>query len=366
MAPSLPNLPCIEVQEIPLASIIFTQLLFTHSYLLHCLFPVPMTYKILENFHVGNKMDACTSEVKQFDVYNTADIEWAKAELSLQAWNSNNARLPRDISNDLAVLGTHMPDNENPDIVPIAPSETSDENVEQISNMQNKELHSRQSYPNDQEENVNLKVQRKSLTSFGSVMSPFFFLCHYPRPGEHIGAGREEVTVKVKLSGSEDPSQGYVPHAMYQVLVASNVLFDGFMLTGVHALTKDIAETNYINLPASLHGGTSEGLVCAVLHSHISHKPRRQLSFLWMAPPVGTGCVSFLAQGSLGEELIFKDLPVLEVCEKENDFGELKQARSVLAGRDLPGLIFRDDFEDPELGTAIWYAFVFPASLLNF
>ncbi|KAK7073912.1 hypothetical protein SK128_018871, partial [Halocaridina rubra] len=101
-----------------------------------------------------------------------------------------------DISNDLAVLGTHMPDNENPDIVPIAPSETSDENVEQISNMQNKELHSRQSYPNDQEENVNLKVQRKSLTSFGSVMSPFFFLCHYPRPGEHIGAGREEVTVK--------------------------------------------------------------------------------------------------------------------------------------------------------------------------
>lgn len=36
------------------------------------------------------------------------------------------------------------------------------------------------------------------------------------------------------------------------------------------------------------------GLVCAIVHSHLSHRPAKSLMFLWMAPPSGTGCVNFL------------------------------------------------------------------------
>ncbi|XP_064117876.1 LOW QUALITY PROTEIN: reelin-like [Macrobrachium nipponense] len=193
-----------------------------------------------------------------------------------------------------------------------------------------------------------------SLTSYGPVSSPFYFMCHYPRPGEPTGIGRAEVTIKVELSGAETNPPLYEPHAVYQVLVTSSVPLDGFMLTGIHALTKTLSESSHINMPASLHGGATKGLLCTILHSHISHKPRRSLSFLWMAPPSGSGCVNFLAQGTLGEQLLFKDLPILEVCEKESSVAEFRLKESLLTGTDLPGFVFRDDFESQRLESSIW------------
>ncbi|KAG7169873.1 Reelin-like, partial [Homarus americanus] len=138
------------------------------------------------------------------------------------------------------------------------------------------------------------------------------------------------------------------------MLVMANVLFDGFLITGVHALTKQLTQANYLTLPASIHGGATEGLVCSVLHSHISAKPRTTLSFLWMAPPSGTGCVSFLAQGSLRNQILFKDLSVLEVCEKDESPDQLQQQRSRFTGVNQHGYIFRDDFEDHQLDQNIW------------
>lgn len=34
--------------------------------------------------------------------------------------------------------------------------------------------------------------------------------------------------------------------------------------------------------------------VCSVVASHLSHQPTTSLSFVWIAPPPGTGCVKFL------------------------------------------------------------------------
>ncbi|KAJ8352910.1 hypothetical protein SKAU_G00243860 [Synaphobranchus kaupii] len=37
--------------------------------------------------------------------------------------------------------------------------------------------------------------------------------------------------------------------------------------------------------------------VCSVVASHVSHLPSTSLSFVWIAPPPGTGCVNFLKRG---------------------------------------------------------------------
>ncbi|KAL4604761.1 reelin-like [Arapaima gigas] len=34
--------------------------------------------------------------------------------------------------------------------------------------------------------------------------------------------------------------------------------------------------------------------VCSVVASHVSHQPSTSFSFVWIAPPPGTGCINFL------------------------------------------------------------------------
>lgn len=34
--------------------------------------------------------------------------------------------------------------------------------------------------------------------------------------------------------------------------------------------------------------------MCSVVASHVSHLPTTNLSFVWIAPPAGTGCVNFM------------------------------------------------------------------------
>ncbi|XP_050716652.1 reelin-like isoform X2 [Eriocheir sinensis] len=193
-----------------------------------------------------------------------------------------------------------------------------------------------------------------NVSQFGPVSSPFFFMCQYPRAGELSDDMEEDVALQVQFSGRKDPKDGYQPHAVYEVLVTANVLFDGFLVTGVHAFTKQLTTAHHLTLPASLHGGVSEGLACAVLHSHISRRPRSHLSFFWMAPPAGTGCVAFLAQGSLQGQILFKDLKIVEVCEEDGSVGQLQAWESFFTGRDQHGYVFRDDFEGHNLDNSIW------------
>ncbi|KAK8377791.1 hypothetical protein O3P69_014024 [Scylla paramamosain] len=193
----------------------------------------------------------------------------------------------------------------------------------------------------------------RDASLFGPVSSPFFFMCQYPQTGEPSSLGEEDVTLKVEFAGRKDPRDGYEPHSVYEVTITSSVLFDGLLVTGVHAFTKKLTAAHHLSLPASLHGGAPEGLACAVLHSHISRRPRSHLSFLWMAPPSGTGCVAFLSQGSLQGQILFKDLKILEVCEKDAA-GQLQMLESLFTGRNQHGYVFRDDFEGASLDTSIW------------
>lgn len=48
------------------------------------------------------------------------------------------------------------------------------------------------------------------------------------------------------------------------------------------------------NLAVGAKEPFGEKFNCYIVHSHISHEPRNELQFLWMAPASGSGCISFL------------------------------------------------------------------------
>ena len=56
-----------------------------------------------------------------------------------------------------------------------------------------------------------------------TVLSPFFFLCHHPRPGEPNSLGgpgkdgkRKDVTLTVSVAGEKKLDLGYEPHVVYE------------------------------------------------------------------------------------------------------------------------------------------------------
>ncbi|KAK5902026.1 hypothetical protein CesoFtcFv8_007327 [Champsocephalus esox] len=61
-------------------------------------------------------------------------------------------------------------------------------------------------------------------------------------------------------------------------------------------------------------GGTQ--FVCSVVASHVSHQPSTSFSFVWIAPPPGTGCVNFLATATHRGQILFKDALAQQLCEQ--------------------------------------------------
>lgn len=55
-----------------------------------------------------------------------------------------------------------------------------------------------------------------NVSQFGPVVSPFFFMCQYPRAGELSESIEEDVALQVQFSGRKDPKDGYQPHAVYE------------------------------------------------------------------------------------------------------------------------------------------------------
>ncbi|XP_056100578.1 reelin-like [Rhinichthys klamathensis goyatoka] len=96
--------------------------------------------------------------------------------------------------------------------------------------------------------------------------------------------------------------------------------------------------------------------VCSVVASHVSHLPSTSLSFIWIAPPPGTGCVNFMATATHRGQIIFKDALAQQLCEQ----GAPTESplRPSLAVVDGDHAVLRDDFEhntQEELNLSIWW-----------
>ncbi|KAK7499501.1 hypothetical protein BaRGS_00009153, partial [Batillaria attramentaria] len=159
---------------------------------------------------------------------------------------------------------------------------------------------------------VILVVMRGEVSAYMPHLSPFFFLCNYHGNVQDLGFDSGEVAISVSLVGNPEV---YVPGQFYEVSLMSSMNFDGLLLTGLYTMSTKAQSQVAAQLPQS-PAVVGQNLLCSVVHSHVSPYPQHQLSFVWMAPPEGTGCVKFLATATLGQRLLFKDTTVLQICEE--------------------------------------------------
>ncbi|KAL5013759.1 hypothetical protein ScPMuIL_008029 [Solemya velum] len=184
------------------------------------------------------------------------------------------------------------------------------------------------------------------------TVSPFFFLCNYHGRAPDLGIEHGEIAVSVAVAG--DPEY-YVPGLFYNVTITSSLSFDAFLLTGLYTIS-----SSYL---AAMQGFGIQGngqpvgqnLMCSVIHSAMAQQPQHHLSFMWMAPPTGTGCVSFLATATLQQQLLFKDTVVFQLCEQ--GAATTSPLRPELASIHSDGVILRDDFDSSDdFDRTIWSA----------
>ncbi|XP_013411925.1 reelin-like [Lingula anatina] len=185
-------------------------------------------------------------------------------------------------------------------------------------------------------------------------LSPFFFLCNYHRQQEAVGPEQGEVAISVSIEGNP---QFYTPGQLYGVYIRSSSDFDGFLLTGLYT-TASAGQVSPLTSPMAAisgSGGPHQGVnyMCSMIHSHLSRMPQQNLSFMWMAPPKGTGCVSFLATASLGQQVLFKDITAFQLCERGDV--QSKPPRPKLTTVHSDGMVLREDFESgQEFDSVVW------------
>ncbi|XP_064604500.1 reelin-like [Liolophura sinensis] len=183
-------------------------------------------------------------------------------------------------------------------------------------------------------------------------LSPFFFLCNYHGNVQELGVDQGEVALSVSVSGNPEY---YVPGKFYEITVSSSMNFNGFLLTGLYTLS-DFAAVNlpgFTNPAVQAGHAVGQNLMCSIVHSHMSRKPQHQLSIMWLSPPSGTGCISFLATATLGDQVLFKDTTVLHMCEEGAP--TMTPLRPLLTSINSDGVILRDDFESgKQFNKSIW------------
>lgn len=151
----------------------------------------------------------------------------------------------------------------------------------------------------------------KTCVGFSPYVEPFFFLCNYHGNTNDLVSEKGEVSIQVSVQGNPEY---YTPGDFYNVSITSNQNFDGFLMTGLYTMSSG-ARDRLESLGYHSDAVSAQNLMCSIVHSHISPRPGHQLSFLWLAPAAGSGCVSFLATATLGHQMLFKDTTVLQLCE---------------------------------------------------
>ncbi|XP_058243950.1 reelin isoform X2 [Hemibagrus wyckioides] len=150
--------------------------------------------------------------------------------------------------------------------------------------------------------------------------TPFFFLCTHRGEVEQTGGAAGGGEMLLTLQISNNPT-AYIPGQEYQVMISTSSFFDGMLVTGLY--TSTTVQALHIVPPASLGFGLMSEqqfgtqFVCSVVASHVSRLPTTSFSFVWIAPPPGTGCINFLATAMHRGQILFKDTLAKQLCELE-------------------------------------------------
>ncbi|KFO29065.1 Reelin [Fukomys damarensis] len=106
-----------------------------------------------------------------------------------------------------------------------------------------------------------------------------------------------------------------------KLTISTSTFFDGLLVTGLYTSTSVQASQSIGGSGAFGFGIMSDHqfgnqFMCSVVASHVSHLPTTNLSFVWIAPPAGTGCVNFMATATHRGQVIFKDALAQQLCEQ--------------------------------------------------
>ncbi|XP_041459310.1 reelin-like [Lytechinus variegatus] len=177
-------------------------------------------------------------------------------------------------------------------------------------------------------------------------LMPFTFPCSYSSASDEGGDEDGEVALSISIHGN--PSH-YIPQDIYQVTLSSSSDFTQVQVIGLYesSTTQDLPQLSAFGLlsPASS--------VCTMVHQYHSLTAQRHSTFLWMAPPAGTGCINFMVTAVSYQHLLFKDVMALQLCE--TGMPTPSPFRPQLAMIHSDGVILRDDFDSsPELDYTIW------------
>nr|XP_060484465.1 reelin [Panthera onca] len=199
-------------------------------------------------------------------------------------------------------------------------------------------------------------LRARAAVGYYPRFSPFFFLCTHH--GELEGDGEQgEVLISLHIAGN--PTY-YVPGQEYHVTISTSTFFDGLLVTGLYTSTsvqasQSIGGSNAFGFGIMSDHQFGNQFMCSVVASHVSHLPTTNLSFVWIAPPAGTGCVNFMATATHRGQIIFKDALAQQLCEQ----GAPTEAtmHPHLAEVHSDSVILRDDFDSYhrlELNPNIW------------
>ncbi|KAI4585335.1 hypothetical protein MJG53_020635 [Ovis ammon polii x Ovis aries] len=105
------------------------------------------------------------------------------------------------------------------------------------------------------------------------------------------------------------------------VTISTSTFFDGLLVTGLYTSTsvqasQSIGGSNAFGFGIMSDHQFGNQFMCSVVASHVSHLPTTNLSFVWIAPPAGTGCVNFMATATHRGQIIFKDALAQQLCEQ--------------------------------------------------
>uniref|UniRef100_A0A8C6XTW2 Reelin n=1 Tax=Naja naja TaxID=35670 RepID=A0A8C6XTW2_NAJNA len=204
-------------------------------------------------------------------------------------------------------------------------------------------------------------MRRSKIAASSDDGGPPASFLHLPpvkfTPGEKIVLGfsqhfapfdfeKREVLISLHLAGNPT---FYVPGQEYHVTISTSTFFDGILVTGLYTSTS-------VQTSQSIGGSSAFGFgimsdhqfgnqfMCSVVASHVSHLPTTNLSFVWIAPPAGTGCVNFMATATHRGQIIFKDALAQQLCEQGS-----KCLLTALTEMHSNSIILRDDFDSYHL-----------------
>ncbi|XP_038061332.1 reelin-like [Patiria miniata] len=183
-------------------------------------------------------------------------------------------------------------------------------------------------------------------------LSPYPFTppswpCSFQGEESDLGVGQTEVALSVSVEGNP---LFYVPGTWYQVSLTSSSMFNGISVIGV--FTSQIPGTSVGPWDASspIPGIT---YMCSLIHQQMMRLPQRDALLYWIAPPAGSGCVSFMVTAFLGQQTILKDALALQLCER--GMPTSAPFRPQLASVHSDGVILRDDFDSSDaLDYTVW------------